>query len=100
MRMTRTGRLLAMLAIAGMGFAASAAAQDATIVRTHAGLVRGSGDEVRAFKGIPYAAPPVGQLRWRAPQPVSAWSGVRDATSFAMACMQPGRDLPMSEDCL
>jgi carboxylesterase type B len=100
MRMTRTGRLLAMLAIAGMGFAASAAAQDATIARTHAGLVRGSGDEVRVFKGIPYAAPPVGQLRWRAPQPVSAWSGVRDATSFAMACMQPGRDLPMSEDCL
>ena len=58
----------------------------------------------RAFKGIPFAAPPVGALRWRAPQPASGWSGVRDASAFGPICPQinlPGRlQLPQSEDCL
>ncbi|MEJ0039711.1 MAG: carboxylesterase family protein [Gammaproteobacteria bacterium] len=62
---------------------------------------------VSEFKGIPFAAPPVGKLRWRAPQPVKSWSGVRRATAFASACMQnptslksqaPG--ISASEDCL
>ncbi len=56
------------------------------------------------FKGIPFAAPPVGALRWRAPQPASGWSGVRDASAFGPICPQaklPGRlVLPQSEDCL
>src|SRR5262249_5439160 len=67
---------------------------------------------VRVFKGIPFAAPPVGELRWRAPQPVARWTGVRKAEKFGAVCVQPkgaGRlniavDLPdspaASEDCL
>ncbi|WP_339915093.1 carboxylesterase family protein [uncultured Brevundimonas sp.] len=60
-----------------------------------------------AFKGIPYAAPPVGLLRWKAPQPPVNWSGIRDASVVGPICIQPpsGGDpgvgpLPMSEDCL
>ncbi len=61
---------------------------------------------VVAFEGIPFAAPPVGGLRWREPQPVTPWKGVRDATAFAPACMQLGVSMPgepdpkTSEDCL
>ena len=50
------------------------------------------------FKGIPFAAAPVGDLRWREPMPVKTWAGVRDATKFAARCMQNGSDV--SEDCL
>ena len=80
-------------------------ASAAPVVGTAGGAVRGktvgTADE---FLGIPYAAPPVGQLRWRPPQPAAGWSGVRDATAFAPNCAQPG-DLPfgiasMSENCL
>ena len=56
-----------------------------------------SGDII-SFKGIPYAAPPVGNLRWRAPQPVRHWDGVLEA-AFGHSCMQTD-DLPKSEDCL
>ena len=78
-------------------------------VRTDKGRVTGvSGRSaaVRVFKGIPFAAPPVGLLRWRAPQPVVAWDGVRQANEFGPRCMQiDGRQpaaavQPMSEDCL
>lgn len=63
---------------------------------------------VRSFKGIPFAAPPVGDLRWREPQPVKKWAGVRKADEFGPRCMQrtaPGADywfrsVAMSEDCL
>lgn len=62
---------------------------------------------VRVFKGIPYAAPPVGDLRWRAPQRVQAWTGVRNATEWGPRCVQSNRlgDLDplnkrMDEDCL
>ncbi|MBI3438314.1 MAG: carboxylesterase family protein [Proteobacteria bacterium] len=59
-----------------------------------------------AYLGVPYAAPPVGQLRWRPPIPALRWSGVRNASSFAPACMQRGVSMPgetpptTSEDCL
>ncbi|RFP15239.1 carboxylesterase family protein [Duganella sp. BJB488] len=58
------------------------------------------------YRGVPFALPPVGQWRWRPPQPVPAWRGVRDAGSFAPACMQQGVSMPgetppeVSEDCL
>jgi para-nitrobenzyl esterase len=60
-------------------------------VRTAAGVVRGTATtdgQIRIFKGIPYAAPPVGELRWQAPRPAAAWEGVREATSFGPACLQ------------
>ena len=84
-------------------------------VRLDSGLVSGTAGlraGVRVFKGIPFAAPPVGELRWRAPQPVAKWNGVRKADQFGHVCVQPrgaGRlnvsvDLPGSppadEDCL
>ena len=60
---------------------------------------------ILVFKGIPYAAPPVGNLRWREPQPPAAWSGVRDATQYGSVCTQADSfiHIPrtlMSEDCL
>jgi para-nitrobenzyl esterase len=69
----------------------------------------GSSAEVRVFKGIPYAAPPVGDLRWKAPKPAANWQGVRQATGFSATCMQtpyPKTSIyyqepePVSEDCL
>ena len=78
----------------------SVAHADPTTVRIDSGLVRGAvADDVASFKGIPYAKPPIGPLRWRAPQPAVAWRGVRDATKFAPECMQTD-DVPKSEDCL
>jgi para-nitrobenzyl esterase len=77
------------------------------VVRTENGRVAGSArSQVTEFLGIPYAKPPVGALRWKAPQPVKAWTGVRDATSFGGSCVQgtgwdPGYDKPtLTEDCL
>lgn len=81
-------------------------AQSTTVVHIDAGLVEGTvADEILSFKGIPYAAPPVGDLRWRAPQPVTPWTDIRDATAFGHDCMQLVRDVePIqttpSEDCL
>ncbi|MDR2212164.1 MAG: carboxylesterase family protein [Pseudomonadales bacterium] len=57
-------------------------------------------DDLRVYRGIPYAAPPVGENRWRAPQPLEGWDGVRDASAFASRCMQRGDAADMSEDCL
>jgi para-nitrobenzyl esterase len=66
-------------------------------------------DRVFVFKGIPYAAPPVGDLRWKTPQPVRSWDGVLNAVEFGDECPQPGYPegslyarpkLPQSEDCL
>jgi len=69
-------------------------------VRTESGLVAGTGADIRVFKGIPYAAPPVGELRWKPPQPAAPWPGVRQATEFGAACMQTGKIPKLSEDCL
>ena len=66
------------------------------------GTVRGTVDNgVAAFKGIPFAAPPVGDLRWQAPQPVIPWNGVKQTTAFALPCAQgSGAAAESSEDCL
>ncbi|MRH86944.1 carboxylesterase family protein [Nocardia sp. SYP-A9097] len=78
-------------------------------ILTADGVVRGSqGRRVSRWRSIPFAAPPVGELRFRAPQPVQPWSGVRDATEFGFAAMQhrrgaqlgPRRLQPTGEDCL
>ncbi len=61
------------------------------IVETQSGKLRGANqDDIDVFKGIPYAAPPVGALRWRAPQPAKKWEGVRDAVNFGANCAQAG----------
>jgi para-nitrobenzyl esterase len=89
-------------------------AADPNVVRTHDGPVSGVIDSqgVTSYKGIPFAAPPVGNLRWRAPQPVAHWTEVRKADHFGNACfqMKDGSRLPwtepfmeqgpVSEDCL
>ena len=76
------------------------------VVETTSGKVRGELERgVSVFKGIPYAAPPLGELRWRAPQAVVPWQGVRPAQSVSSTCMQDPRIPPAgignnSEDCL
>ena len=80
------------------------------IVRTDKGYVSGTligepGKEVSIFRGIPYAAPPVGDLRWKPPQPVVPWEGIRECTQFSHISPQPvmpgiSGEMPQSEDCL
>jgi len=65
------------------------------------GVLQGTREDgLTVYKGIPFAAPPVGDLRWRAPQPAAAWNGVRPADKFAPQCVQAGDASTMSEDCL
>ncbi|HEX3364927.1 carboxylesterase/lipase family protein [Phenylobacterium sp.] len=87
--------------------AASPALAFAATARTEAGRVQGVEDHgVIAYEGVPFAAPPLGTLRWREPKPVQPWAGVRPARAFAPACMQLGVSMPgepdpkTDEDCL
>ncbi|RAK52398.1 carboxylesterase/lipase family protein [Phenylobacterium deserti] len=99
-----------LLAAAAALLASPAQAQTSPMVRAPAGPVQGRLEAgVRAFKGIPYAAPPVGAQRWRAPTTAAAWTKVLDAAEFGPACVQPAgaptsiysSDLgATSEDCL
>ena len=100
---SRAGCTLALL----VAIAAPAAAAER--VKTANGIVEGTVEEsgVRAFKGIPFAEPPVGDLRWKPPQPVKNWKGVRKADAFGPRCMQRRlfsdmvfRSAGVSEDCL
>ena len=83
-----------------------AAAVTAPIAKVETGALQGvTSDGVTAFKGVPYAAAPVGDLRWRAPKPAAAWSGTRDASKLSPDCVQgrmPGSPEPgpQAEDCL
>ena len=96
--------------VAIIGILAFVSGSAAAQVKTDAGLVQGAAPTaagVRAFKGIPFAAPPVGDLRWKAPQPVRPWTGVKQAAAYAPACMQDanfpklfGAPATLSEDCL
>lgn len=87
-----------------------AASQPAPVVTIAQGSLRGALEQgLMVYRGIPFAAPPVGELRWRAPQPAPVWRGVRDATRLGPVCPQLLREgysletlggRPMSEDCL
>ncbi len=98
-----------LLALTTLTLPLAFAADDAPRAATASGLLEGArSDGLDVFRGVPFAAPPVGALRWRAPQPVQPWRGVRSAAAFGTACPQksglslegggdPGR---LSEDCL
>ena len=100
-----------LLAIAACLTAASGRAGAGDRVKTANGAIEATAPPnsgVRSFKGIPFAQPPTGDLRWREPQPVKNWTGARNADKFGPRCMQrtsPGADYwfrsnGMSEDCL
>ncbi len=107
-------RFLSVVQWAGLilliGVFSASAARAADEVTVASGKLQGTTNEdhtVRMFKGIPFAAAPVGPLRWKAPQPAPAWSGVRQADKFGSACLQTDvygdiyfRDAQPSEDCL
>ena len=116
MRAQMNSRLLGSLAALAMAMGVGAAARSQSpppIVKIDSGELEGVvADGVASFKGIPFAAPPVGELRWRPPQPVAQWAAVRQASEFGADCMQgrfgpppaavagaPAPRVP-SEDCL
>ena len=72
-------------------------------VVTEEGIVSGVETDVRVFRGIPYASAPVGESRWKPPQPPAHWTGTRAAAAFGNPCIQPATGIPLpqqSEDCL
>ncbi|MDB5673567.1 MAG: carboxylesterase family protein, partial [Sphingomonas bacterium] len=100
-----------LIALACLALASPVAAQDAApIVDAPSGAVRGQAEgDIRIFKGIPYALPPVQGRRWQPPVAMPRWQGARDATAFGPACIQPqskavsvysGEQFSTSEDCL
>jgi para-nitrobenzyl esterase len=100
-----------LLPLAGLAAAITVQAQEAPVVQVDGGKLQGVvADGVASFKGIPFAAPPVGELRWRPPQPAAPWKDVRAAAEFGANCTQgrfgpppaPGAPPPppSSEDCL
>ena len=98
--------LLLALTVSGCGPATSATPADPAVVATTNGPVRGAvGDGFRIFQGIPYAAAPTGELRWRPPVAPVPWRSVRDAVAPGLRCIQdvrvdPDFGRPTSEDCL
>lgn len=93
-----------------LAFHSPSLARPADEVTVESGKLQGTANadhSVRLFKGIPFAAPPVGDLRWKAPQPPKPWTGLRPADKFGSACLQTNvfgdiffRDAQPSEDCL
>jgi para-nitrobenzyl esterase len=80
--------LIFMLALVfSVGFAKAQSA----LIKVNEGLLQGAFENgLTIYKGVPFAAPPVGELRWRAPQPAAKWDGVREANKFAPEPMQGG----------
>jgi len=102
-------RMKQLLAAMGLLLLVPLPAAAADAVATKAGPIQGTteADGLRVFKGIPFAAPPIGPLRWQPPQPVARWKDVRQATAFGAQCMQRRiygdmifRAAGNSEDCL
>jgi para-nitrobenzyl esterase len=98
--------LEALLLVIVPATSAIALAQSPT-TSTESGTISGIRESgLHIYKGVPFAAPPVGDLRWRPPAPVTPWTGTRKAEAFAPACMQAGVSMPgetppsVSEDCL
>ena len=97
--------ILGLMVLLGVTISAQ---ESAPKVKTELGVIRGvHEDGVASFKGIPFAAPPVGEFRWRSPQPLSPWEGELDATEFGANCAQSGWGGALgtindgsSEDCL
>ena len=97
-------------ATVALGMMAACHAANIATVNAPAGILRGATeDTLRVFKDVPYAKPPVGALRWRAPVPLPRWKGVKSASAFGPECVQPeskiasvysSDPIPMSEDCL
>lgn len=106
--MMKVFRIVAPIALLVAPLAAASAQTGITRVKIDTGVLQGSArNGITTFKGIPFAAPPVGKNRWRAPQPVTPWKGVREATKYGHDCMQlpfPSDAAPLgtppSEDCL
>jgi para-nitrobenzyl esterase len=100
------------LAILGLALASQSLAAITDPVRVEQGQLAGTdgrSPDVRVYRGVPFAAPPVGDLRWKPPQPAAPWQGVRQATQFGSACEQPpfpsngvygNATPPIGEDCL
>src|SRR6478672_4551189 len=108
--MRRTGALISTLLASALPALPVAADSSPPVVEAPAGKVMGvAAGGVRSFRGIPYALPPTGAMRWKPPLPMPKWTGTREATQFGAACVQPkGKpdsiylwNLPRtSEDCL
>src|ERR1044072_8720186 len=97
------------IALAAVSCAAPAPLENGHVANPPAGKLDGVAEgNLRVLKGIPYAWPPVGDARWKAPAPMPRWDGVRPATEFGLACVSPkplatsiysAAPLPSSEDC-
>ena len=86
------GLALVLVSLLGAGVAPAVGQEAGGVVTVEGGQLAGApsplGEEVMVYRGVPFAAPPVGDLRWRPPAPTPAWDGVRDAAQAAPACMQ------------
>ncbi|HEY3390679.1 MAG TPA: carboxylesterase family protein [Prolixibacteraceae bacterium] len=95
-------KITVLIAVFAWFVAGQSFAQQPSPVKVQEGLVQGTFENgLTVYKGIPFAAPPVGELRWKAPQPAAKWEGVKQTTQFAPAAFQGGNPPSgKSEDCL
>jgi para-nitrobenzyl esterase len=106
---TKSRFIAAVMGLCSLAVSLPAAASDAPVVDTPAGKLRGVNEgDTTVFRAVPYALPPTGERRFRAPEPMPKWDGVRDAQKAGPACMQPPMaagpynrgEVKMDEDCL
>jgi para-nitrobenzyl esterase len=99
-----TIRFIVLLGLIIINYACSSPPLTTTLEVTGGTIEGVEQDGILTYKGIPFAAPPVGDLRWKAPAPVQPWTGVKKVDAFCNACMQTsgamGNSAPVSEDCL